>query len=466
MKIMQKQTDTLFGAYDIRGIVGQELDEDFSYRLGQAFGQYLSVDKRATILVGCDARNSSPCLSTYLIKGLIETGNNVVDIGMSSTPLLYWFGAEKNFDGSIVITASHLPPEYNGFKLSRCQAIPISSEDGLKDIASLLLGNAQRRQHDVECLKNTSDTVKGQVKIEHPLSCYVEHLRRYLNCGKHLSIAVDCGNGTAGPEIEALFPENSDSVEIIGIGLVPGEQFRQRPSNPLEKGALDKLIEVVQKHHCAFGVAFDGDADRAIFVDETGETIAPDAITALIGRQLLHQIPDATILYDLRCSRAVPELIKEAGGLALRTKVGHSLIKSAMRRHNAIFAGELSGHYYFKDLYYTDNALRALLEVINAVSSGSGPLSEMVKPMLRYSTSGEINLKVADSVLVLEELAQKFSDGSQDTLDGLSVDYPEWWFNVRASNTEAVLRLTVGAAQPDILKAKTDQLVHIVKASH
>jgi phosphomannomutase len=425
----------LFGAYDVRGIVGPELDSRKTRAIAGAYGNYLCPDRPGLFLVGHDARLSSPALAEAVSVGLREEGHQVVHIGLATTPLVYWYGAEGKFDGSVGVTASHLHPEYNGLKFCERDAKPLSGTHGLPEILAALKNGPS----------SPARPISHMLERRSPVPLYASRLRQRLKPERPLKVAVDAGNGAGGVEAAvALSP--FDPLRVWRLNFYPDGLFPSRSSNPLEEGALTGLAQTVTRHTLDFGLAFDGDADRAMAVDERGQLVPPDAVGGLIALHLLKDHPGATILYDVRASRALPEVIEEAGGHPVRTRVGRAFIKPAMREQQAIFAMELSGHCYYADLHYTDNGLRTLIELINLVSAETRPLSEMVAPFQKYPTSGEINLKVSDSGGVLKALEGEYRDGKIDHLDGLSVDYPDWWFNARASHTEPLLRLNIGAS--------------------
>ncbi len=450
MKSLGKRYIRIFGAYDIRGVVGEELDSPMVRAIAGAYGDYLCPDQPGHFVIGHDARWSSPALAEAASVGLRESGHSVTHMGLASTPMVYWYGAEGGFDGSIVVTASHLPQQYNGLKLCQRDALPLSSEHGLSEISAMLQRRPQRKECN-ELLQQAS-----------PLPLYVTKMRAFLKVGKPVKVAVDAGNGVGSVAAEALLSV-VDRVQLWRLGFHPDGYFRERSPNPLNEGALDSLSEMVRKEGLDFGVAFDGDADRVVAVDETGVMIPPDAVGGLIGLQILRQNSGATILHDLRTSRAFPEEIKAAGGYPIRTRVGHAFIKRAMRQQKALFAMELSGHYYYADLHYIDSGLRTLVELVNIVSSTDKSLSRLIKPFLRYPTSGEINLEVADRGKAILTLESKYRSGQIDHLDGLSVDYDDWWFNARPSNTEPVLRLNIGATSKTLLKEKRAELLEQIK---
>jgi len=445
---MKDRYARIFGAYDIRGVVGEDLDSPTARAIARAYGEYLCPRAPGSFLIGHDGRWSSPALAEAVSVGLRESGHQVTHIGLSSTPMVYWYGAEGGFDGSIAITASHLPANYNGLKLCQWDALPLSGEHGLPEI------EAMSRKTPKQSGRPSSELLA----FASPLGQYIARIRSRLKPVRPLKIAVDAGSGMGGISTEALFsPFNA--VELWRLSFHPDAYFSGRSPNPLEEGALDRLSETVRKRKLDFGLAFDGDADRAVVVDERGEMVPPDALGGLIAMHFLKEYPGAVILHDLRTSRILPELVNEAGGKSVRSRVGHAFIKRAMRDNHAIFAMELSGHYYYSDLHYTDNGLRTLVELINIISADDKSLFQLIEPFKRYPTSGEINQKVTDRERVLEALENKYQDGRVDHLDGLSVDYPDWWFNARSSHTESMLRVNIGATNKTLLSDKSKVLL-------
>jgi phosphomannomutase len=445
IKSLKGSYKKIFGAYDIRGIVGEDLDSPKVRAIAGAYGDYLCPDREGRFVVGHDGRWSSPALAEAASVGLRESGHNVTHMGLASTPMVYWYGAEGGFDGSIAVTASHLPPQYNGLKLCQRDALPLSSDHGLSEILAMLQRPPQHKECN-ELLQQAS-----------PLPLYVAKMRDFLKLEKSIRVAVDAGNGVGSLAAEALL-SGVDQAQVWQLGFRPDGYFRERSPNPLTEGALDHVAEMVKKEGLDFGVAFDGDADRVVAVDET-VMMPPDATGGLIGLRMLKQSPGARITHDLRVSRAFPEEIKAAGGHPVRTRVGHAFIKRAMREQKAVFAMELSGHYYYADIHYIDDGLRTLVELMNIVSSSDESLSQLIRPFLRYPTSGEINLEVADRDEALSALESKYRSGQIDHLDGLSVDYDDWWFNARPSNTEPLLRLNVGATTKALLEEKRKELL-------
>jgi phosphomannomutase len=452
VKSKEDRYSRIFGAYDIRGVVGKDLDTPTVMAITRAFGDYLCPEQPGSFVIGHDDRWSSAAFAEAASIGLRQSEHKVTHIGLSSTPMVYWYGAEGGFDGSITISASHLPPNYNGLKLCSRDALPLSDEHGLSDIEAMLRTSSGTKTRPCSEI----------VRYVSPLAEYAAQIGRHLKPGRLLKVAVDAGNGMGGMDTETMLAQY-DMIELWRLNFHPDSKFPVRPSNPLIEGTLDQLAATVTKNSLDFGVAFDGDADRAIVVDEQGKMVPPDSLGGVIAVNMLKKSTGATILHDLRVSRALPEQIEAAGGRPVRSRVGHAFIKRAMREHNAEFAMELSGHYYYADLHYTDNALRTLVEVINILSSQNEPLSELVKPFQRYATTGEINLEVANRDRVLAGLKTKYHDGNADHLDGLSVDYPDWWFNIRSSHTEPVLRLNLGTVRQGLLDRKRTELLSQIR---
>ena len=447
----------LFGAYDIRGVYGSGLDEAFAHKVGLAYGSYIKPAGNGRILVGYDARLSSPSLRDSFVDGILESGSDVVDIGIASTPMAVWWAAQAGFDGGAVITASHLAKEHNGFKLYAKTAKPLGAQNGLGEI-----------KRAVEKSEGKPAATRGKVTSENIIPQYLTFLLSHLRPRRRLKIAIDAGHGAAGPEIAALVQAAISMVDIIVINTSPDGTFPKRTPNPLDKGCLDELALLVVSEKCHFGVSLDGDADRAIFLDETGKLVPTDLMIGLIGGELVERNGGGKIVYDLRASRAVPEHIVAKGGEAIRTGVGTNFMIGSLKNSGALFAGELSGHYYYADMFNTDNALRTAIEAINVVAQGSEPLSKLIDPLSVYATSGEINLRVDNGKSItetlerLEESIASIAGGTREHIDGLSVHFQEWWFAARGSQTEPLLRLTVGAVSAEMLANKTKELIAII----
>ncbi|MDR3617280.1 MAG: phosphomannomutase/phosphoglucomutase [Candidatus Obscuribacterales bacterium] len=451
----EPKTKSPFGAYDIRGVYGETITEAFAYSLGIALSTHLGKGK--LIAVGHDSRLSSPSLTQALISGIEAAGNRVEGLGLASTPRVYWHGSQKQFAGSVAITASHLPAKHNGFKICREQGIPISSEDGLKEIQNSMERN---QKQDL-----TLATKKHEQAFEsHGLAEYLDLLRAFLKLEKPLKIVIDIGGSPVGEEISALLIDDLLTVELMDSA--PDGNFSRRSPNPMDEGALDDLCNRVRESQADFGVAFDGDGDRIVFINETGKTVSPDLVTALLAMRVLQKTPGAKIMYDLRSSRAVPEFIITHGGLALKCRVGHSFIKADMRRKNAALAGELSSHYYWAELAYTDNAVKTLIEIINLLSQQKQSLAQLVAPLDVYPNSGEINFACKDVRNTLEALHKNFADAQFDFTDGITAEFSNWWFNARGSHTEPLLRLCIGAQNQELLIEKKMALKELIEETN
>ena len=441
----------IFKAYDVRGVYPDEINEDVVYRIGRAFVEYLHP---TTVAVGRDMRISSPALAAALIRGLSEQGADVVDLGLTTTDELYFAVGKFNYPAGIMVSASHNPKQYNGLKWCRENAIAISSETGGDEIRDLALaGNfpASARQGEVAQRDVTDD--------------YVRHVLSFIDVAKirPLKIAVDAGNGMAGmivPKVFAHLP-----CELVPLYFELDGTFPNHPASPIEPENTEHLRALVPEQHCAMGVAFDGDADRMFLVDETGRLLGGDMVTALVAQSLLRKHPGATILYNLINSRSVPELIEREGGRAVRTRVGHSFIKAQMREENAIFGGEHSGHFYFRDNWYADSGLIAFLVVLELISESGKTVSELIAEVDQRARSGEINSEVADQKGRMRAIAEHYTaeGGQVDTLDGITVSFPTWWFNVRPSNTEPLLRLNLEADTAAEMAKRRDEVLHLIR---
>ena len=436
----------IFKAYDIRGIYGDMLTEDIMRDIGRAFVTFL---KCANVVIGRDMRPHSTPLFAALSEGITMQGADVIELGLSSTPMLYHAVGKLESDAGIMLTASHNPGKYNGVKLTRAQAVPISGDTGIKDIERIVMG-----QEFDEPAKKAGSVTQHDIAPD-----YIAHIRRHVNLAQPVRVAVDMANGMGIVEACVL----ADVIEMDKLFDELDGTFPNHEANPLNHDTYGALKERVQSGAYDFGVAFDGDADRAGFTDEKGKIIPMDIITALIARDILSR-ETGVIFYDLRSSWAVREVIEESGGTAMMSRVGHAFIKQQMRDANAVFAGELSGHYYFRDNYFTESSSLAVICVANIVSRSELPLSELVKPIQRYSASGEINSEVKDAGIVIERIKETYKDGHQFELDGISVAYDDWWLNVRASNTEPFIRLNLEAKTPAMMAEKRDELLSLIRA--
>jgi phosphomannomutase len=441
----------IFGAYDVRGIYPETLDEDAAYRIGRAFVQYLDVQ---AVAVGRDMRVSSPALASAVIRGITDQGADAIDLGMTTTDELYFAVGKFGYPAGVMVTASHNPKQYNGLKMCREEAIAISSETG---------GNAIR---DLALAGNPPEPArKGQVIQRDVNDDYVRHVLSFIDVAKvrPLKIAVDAGNGMAGMIVPKVFEHLP--CELIPLYFELDGTFPNHPASPIEPENTAVLRALVPERHCDMGVAFDGDADRMFLVDEQGKLLGGDMVTALVAQSLLRKHPGATILYNLISSRSVPELIERDGGRAVRTRVGHSFIKAQMRQENAIFGGEHSGHFYFRDNWYADSGLIAFLVVLELISESGKTVSELVRAVDHRYRSGEINTEVADQQGRMRAIEAHYAaeGGQVDSLDGITVSFPTWWFNLRPSNTEPLLRLNLEAATPDKMAAKRDEVLGFIR---
>jgi phosphomannomutase len=436
----------IFKAYDIRGIYGDTLTPEIATRIGRAFVDFLGARR---VVIGQDMRTHSPAMFEALAKGVTMQGADVIDVGLCSTPMCYYANGSLGADGSIMITASHNPGEWNGVKICRENAIPISGPTGIESIEALV--NAQD-------FKPTA-SMPGRITTHDIIPAYTAHIRSQAAFKKPLRIAVDYANAMGIVEARALaglYEESSLFGELDG-------SFPNHEANPLDHETLEPLQHLIREHGpFDFGIAFDGDADRVGFVDERGDIVPMDLITALIAQTML-KTSKGRIFYDLRSSKAVREAIVEAGGEALMSRVGHAFIKRQMRDADALFAGELSGHYYFRENYFAESSALAVIFVANLVSSVDQPLSALIAPLRRYAPSGEINSRVEDVAQVFSALRAAYPDARFSELDGLSVEYPDWWFNVRASNTEPLVRLNLEAPTPAEMASRRDEVLAIIR---
>lgn len=437
----------IFKAYDIRGIYGETLTEELAFKIGRAFATFLGCKK---VVVGRDMRPHSQPLFDALARGLTLQGASVMDLGLCSTPMSYYANGKLGADAGIMITASHNPGEWNGFKMCREQAIPISGATGIKDMERIVIEESFAAEADEPGTIDSYDIAPD----------YVEHIRRFANLKRPVNLAIDFANAMGiyeGRVFDGLF-------EVAPLFDTLDGTFPNHEANPLELETFEALQEKVRGGSYDFGVYFDGDADRAGFVDEHGDIVTMDMITALIAEAILQRDGGGAIFYDLRSSWAVKEVILEHGGTPLMSRVGHAFIKQQMRDANAVFAGELSGHYYFKENYFAESSSLAILHVANLVSQTGKTLSELIQPIKRYSGSGEINSTVADSEALFADLRAKYPDGKVIELDGLSLEFEEWWFNVRASNTEPLVRLNLEGKTRDVMEARRDEVLGFIRS--
>ena len=440
----------IFKAYDIRGIYPDQLDEEAAWKIGYATARFLrslltgyqrGQRNAQSLCVGRDMRIHSGKISQALIEGMNSTGTNVIDIGMIDTPQMYFAINYLGTCGGVQVTASHNPATYNGFKISGIAAKPIGADTGLKDI-----------EHIAMALPHTKAAGTGAVEKYDLTDEYKNHVLKFLRPNnRKLKIAVDASNGMAGKIIPAVFGDLP--IQIVPMNFELTGKFKHEP-NPLVEKNLADVKRAVKIDKCDFGICLDGDADRLMMVDENSDTISCDLMTALIVPYFLKANPRATVVYDLRSSWVVMEEIIKNGGTPRRERVGHSFMKKAMRDARAVFGGELSGHFYYRDNYCADSASITLVHVLNIVSEADVPISDLIRPLRRYHHSGEINFRVQDKQAKMDELERRYSTGKIDHLDGVTVQYKSWWFNCRPSNTEPFLRLNVEAKSRELLDEK------------
>jgi phosphomannomutase len=454
MAVTDKRADasSLFKAYDVRGVFPDELNAEIAYATGRALATYLNPEE---VAVGRDMRLSGPALSAAMIDGIRDQGADVVDLGLVSTDALYFAVGKFGYSAGVMITASHNPAEYNGFKICRQEARALSLEGELGKIRDLAVAGR---------FPEAATGKRGDLTQREVLRAYVDQVVSFVDkeALRPLKVAVDAGNGMAGKTIPLLFDQIRG--ELFPLYFELDGSFPNHPANPIKPENMVDLQRVVRQQGCDLGVAFDGDADRMFLVDELGNLIGGDITTAMVAISLLEKHPGSGICYNLICSRSVPEIIEAHGGRPIRTPVGHSLIKKIMREEDAIFGGEHSGHYYFRDNWYADSGLIAMLAVLELMSKESKSLSEIVKPLDTRFRSGEINLEVADKSAAMERVKEHFAEmgATIDEYDGVTVGFPDRWLNVRASNTEPLLRVNVEGDTVAAMEALRDEVLAII----
>ncbi len=445
--------DRIFKAYDVRGRVDRgELDEEIAERIGVGLAR---VTGTRTVAVGRDCRPSSESLATAFQEGITSQGCDVIDLGLVPTEVVYYYSGRHRIPGAVV-TASHNPAGYNGLKFCHRGAAPIGSGSGLeqiRDIARSWTGDSRPAS-------------RGGITHHDALPGYLEHVFGIVDPAGigELRVAVDGGNGMAGPVVNRLF-RHLPSSTLMGLYLEPDGTFPNHPADPLDPDNLTDLVHLVREQEADVGVAFDGDADRAVFVDEQGVPLPGSTTTAIIARWFLARRPGARIVHNLICSRSVAEAVRSAGGVPVRTRVGHSFIKAVMAEEDAVFGGEHSGHYYFGDNYGADSATLAMLVLLTVLTGAGVPLSELRRGYEPYAMSGEINFVVTDPTAALRAVESAFSGASPDRLDGLTVDLGDSWFNVRPSNTEQLLRLNAEAPDSGSLDELVDRVRGVIDSS-
>ncbi len=449
---MQAHIDpSIFKSYDIRGIYPAEIDDEVAYRIGRCFPSAIGGSR---VAVGRDMRPSGAGLFEAFARGANEAGAYVIDIGMVSTDALYFAVGKYGFDGGVMITASHNPAKYNGMKMTRARAEAISLDTGLGQIRDRILAG------DLPPVAPH----RGSVSTLPVLEAFAEHCLSFVDRKniKPFKIAIDAGNGMAGETVPYVFKHLP--CEVIPLYFELDGNFPNHPASPIEPENMADLQAAVVKHGCDLGVAFDGDADRMFVVDQRGGLIDGSTATLLVALNTLKRYPGAKILYNLICGRSVPEQIERAGGIPIRSQVGHSIIKKIMRDEDVVFGGEHSGHFYFKDNWYADSGMIALMQCLEVFSQADRPVSDVIAPLDSRVRSGEINSKVDDVPKKLAALEKAYADATIDHLDGLTVSYPHWWMNVRPSNTEPLLRLNVEGDTRELMELERDRALALIRS--
>lgn len=440
---------TLFKDYDIRGIFPDQLHEEAVYQVARAFVVVKGVKQ---VAIGRDMRLSSPTLAAAAIRGVIDQGAEAIDLGLVSTDELYFAVAHYGFESGAMITASHNPADYNGMKFCLANAVPVSLSTGLSEVRDLVLA---------ERIPPAQQT--GSIRRLDPLLDYARKMHTFVDISalRPLRVVIDASNGMAGKIVPEVFKDLA--IHVIPLYFDLDGRFPHHLASPLEPENLHDLQEAVRTHQADLGAFFDGDADRMLLVDEHGEILDGSMIVLLVSHSLLQKHPGSSILYNLICSRSVPELIEREGGRAVRTRVGHSFIKAQMRAENAIFGGEHSGHFYYRDFWFADSGMISLLICLEIFSRERKPVSEVVKSLDKRCRSGELNSQVSDSSVKLAMIKRHYRDGQIDELDGVTVQYDTWWFNVRPSNTEPLLRLNVEADTCEEMVQHRDEILQLIR---
>jgi phosphomannomutase len=441
----------VFKAYDVRGIYPTELDEEGAYAIGRAYVEQFHPKQ---IAVGHDMRLSSPAMAAALIRGAVDAGCDVLDLGLVGTEMVYFAVGDQGLDGGVAVTASHNPKEYTGMKIVRRGALPVGGESGLLEIRD-------------RALKGFGEpTGAGSVRQVDIWPAYVDRVLSFVDVDaiERLKVVIDAANGMAGVMLPPVL-ERLPQVETVRHYFEPDGSFPNHEPNPLLPENREFIVERTKAEAADFGVAFDGDADRCFFVDDSGEFVPGDFVTALLAESILAKEPGAKIIYDLRASWAVPETIERAGGVPLINRVGHAYIKHRMRQDDAAFGGEVSGHYYFRGFSQADSGIVPFLLMLELVSRKQQKLSEILRPFReRYFITGELNTPVPDVELKLKELEERFApEGEVSHLDGISVDADDWHFNVRPSNTEPLLRLNLEARSEELMEQKRDKVLDVIR---
>ncbi|HEY5693023.1 MAG TPA: phosphomannomutase/phosphoglucomutase [Gaiellaceae bacterium] len=442
----------VFKAYDVRGIYPDELDEEGAEAIGRAYVEQFEPRRMA---VGRDMRTSSPAMQEAVMRGAAAAGADVLDLGLVGTEMVYFAVSSLGLEGGAMVTASHNPKEYTGMKLVRRGALPVGGESGLLDVRDRALAGDGA----------ASPSEEGRIEPHDIWPAYVDRVLSFVDVAaiEPLRVVIDAANGMAGamlpPVLERL------PVDTVRCYFEPDGSFPNHEPNPLLPENREFVVRKTLEEGADLGVAFDGDADRCFFVDDTGEFVPGDFVTALFAESVLEKEPGAKVIYDVRASRAVPDTIERAGGVPLVNRVGHAFIKARMRKDDATFAGEVSGHYYFRDFSQADSGVVPFLLMLELISKRGRRLSEILEPLRsRYFITGELNTPVPDVALKLQELKERYADGRVSHLDGISVDFDDWHFNVRPSNTEPLLRLNLEATSEELMERKRDEVLAVIRS--
>jgi phosphomannomutase len=449
---MKAIDSTIFKAYDIRGVHPGQIDGEVARRVGRAFVDYLGARR---IGVGRDVRVSSPEIAAGFIRGARSEGCEVTDIGVVGTDMLYYHVASGDLDGGAIVTASHNPKEWNGIKMVRRGALALSGDAGIKEIREAILAG---RFADDPAARGPEPQVRS-ISDD-----YARHCLSFIDVSRvrRLKVVLDTGNGMGAVGAGAIFPKLP--LEVVPMYFELDGTFPNHPPDPLVEANRREIMQRVVAETADLGIAWDGDADRCFFIDDTGAFVPGDFVTAMLGEAFCRKEPGARIVYDVRASRAVADRVRAAGGVPLKHRVGHAFIKKRMRDENAVFGGEVSGHFYFRENWYADNGMIPALLVLEMLGTRAEKLSRILEPLrARYHISGELNSRVADVAAALRRLEERYGDGRIEKLDGLSVDYEDWHFNVRPSNTEPLLRLNLEAQSPEAMAARRDEVLAIIR---
>lgn len=444
---MQDINKSIFKSYDVRGLYPSEINEEAAFEIGRAYIRHTGAKN---VVMGYDARLSSPSLLKAFLRGVFVEGGKVYNIGRGPTESVYFAVGSRDFDGGVMITASHNPKEYNGFKMMK------KTDSGI----GMVRGEDLRDE-----VKNDFEEVKTEPEMgsEDMWQDYINHVLSFVDLAEilPLKVVVDASNGVMGEVITKL--KDKLPIEIIELNFEPDGNFPNHSPNPLEEGSSDKISELVKSEKADFGIMFDGDADRIFLVGETGKLVRADATLLLLAKYFLQKNPGMAIAYNLICSKALPEFIRKWGGVPVKTKVGFINVMEGLKNNNGVMGGELSGHYCFKDNYYMDSGMIAFLSLMQIISKDGRKVTEIIDELSPYAKGSEINFTVQNKEAAIEKVKEQYKDGKQEYLDGVTVEYKDWWFNIRPSNTEPVLRLTVEADTQEILEKETKELKKLIK---